>query len=200
MPSDLFLAFVAYAFVTSITPGPNNTLLLASGATYGFRRTVPMILGVTLGFSFMVLAVGLGLGGVFLASPMLHDIIRVTGAGYLAYLAWKMASAPVEGIDRSDARPLGFARMAAFQWVNPKAWIMAVGAVATYAPQERFIANIALLALVYLMVNAPCVTLWAGFGTMLRGILASPLRQRLFNIVMALMLLGSLYPILTAVV
>lgn len=200
MPSELLLAFAAYAFVTSITPGPNNTMLLASGANFGFRRTVPMLLGVTVGFSFMVLAVGLGMGGIFTASPVLHDIVRLIGAAYLVYLAWRLAASALTGLEAAQARPLGFMRMAAFQWVNPKAWVMAIGAVATYVPQEHFVANMLLFSGIYLAINAPCVTVWAAFGTLLRRFFATPMRQRVFNAAMALLLLCSLYPILTTAI
>ncbi len=196
--SDLLLAFTAYAFVTSITPGPNNTMLLASGANHGFGPTVPMIFGISIGFTAMVLAVGLGMGSVFLAFPILHDALRYGGAAYLIYLAWRIGGSAATSADGSDARPLSFLQAAAFQWVNPKAWIMAVGAVATYTPQDGFLLNVVTVAALFMVINAPCVSAWAAFGTILRGFLSNPASRRVFNIAMALLLLASLYPIVTA--
>ncbi|MGX1785379.1 LysE family translocator [Bosea sp. NPDC055332] len=198
MTPQLLLAFIGYAFVTSITPGPNNTLLLASGANHGFRASLPLLLGINLGFSGLVLAAGLGLGGLFSAIPVLHDVLRYAGSAYLLYLAWKIArSAPMEP-GAEAAPPLSFPAAAAFQWVNPKAWIMAVGAVAAYTPTEGYFLNLAIVVIVYALVNGPCIAVWAVGGTLLRGLLADPARQRVFNIVMALLLAASLYPILVS--
>lgn len=198
MTPQLLLAFIGYAFVTSITPGPNNTLLLASGANHGFRASLPLLFGINLGFSGLVLAVGLGLGGLFSAIPILHDVLRYAGSAYLLYLAWKIArSAPLEPGAEATA-PLSFLAAAAFQWVNPKAWIMAVGAVAAYTPTEGYFLNLAIVVLVYALVNGPCIAIWAIGGTLLRGLLSDPTRQRVFNVVMALLLAASLYPILAS--
>lgn len=197
MTPDLLLAFAAYAFVTSITPGPNNTMLLVSGANFGFRSTIPHILGVNLGFSVMVLAVGLGVGGVFTALPILHDGLRYGGALYLLYLAWQIARSGSLDAEESDGKPLSFLQAAAFQWVNPKAWIMAIGAVATYTPQNGFFLNILIVTMMFALINGPCIIAWAGFGTMLKGFLGNPIHLRIFNVMMALLLVASLYPILT---
>lgn len=199
MTLDLLLAFAAYAFVTSITLGPNNTMLLASGANHGFRPTIPMILGISIGFAIMVLAVGLGIGGVFLAFPILHDALRYGGAAYLLYLAWRIVGSAAASADGSDAKPLSFLQAAAFQWVNPKAWIMAIGAAAAYTPQDGFFLNIAVVAVLFMVINAPCVGVWAAFGTMLRRFLGNPVCLRVFNVAMALLLVASLYPILASV-
>ncbi len=198
MTFDLLLAFAAYAFVTSITPGPNNTMLLVSGANFGFRSTIPHLLGVNLGFSGMVLAVGLGVGGIFTAFPILHDILRYVGALYLLYLAWQIARSGGLNAEGGGGKPLTFLQAAAFQWVNPKAWIMAVGAVSTYTPQNGFFLNILIVTLVYFLINGPCIVAWAGFGTMLKRFLGNPVYLRIFNVVMALLLVASLYPILVA--
>lgn len=198
MTPQLLLAFVGYAFVTSITPGPNNTLLLASGVNHGFRASLPLLFGINLGFCGLVLAVGLGLGGLFSALPVLHDVLRYAGSAYLLYLAWKIArSAPLDP-GAESAPPLSFPNAAAFQWVNPKAWIMAVGAVAAYTPTEGYFLNLAIVVLVYALVNGPCIAVWAAGGSLLRGFLANPARQRVFNVVMALLLAASLYPILVS--
>lgn len=196
MSPQLLIAFIGYAFVTSITPGPNNALLLASGANHGFRLSLPLLFGINLGFSTLVLAVGLGLGGLFTAMPVLHDVLRYGGSVYLLYLAWKIArSGPLETGGEAP-QPIGFSAAAAFQWVNPKAWIMAVGAVAAYTPTDGYFVNLAIVVIVYTLVNAPCIAVWAVGGTLLRGLLRDPARQQVFNFAMALLLAASLYPIL----
>lgn len=196
MTLDLLLAFAAYAFVTSITPGPNNTMLLVSGANFGFWPTIPHILGVNLGFSAMVLAVGLGIGGVFTAFPILHDILRYGGALYLLYLAWQIACSGGMNSEGGRGKPMTFIQAAAFQWINPKAWIMAIGAVATYTPQNGYFFNILVVTLIFMLVNGPCIVAWAGFGTLLKGFLDNSTFLRVFNVAMALLLVASLYPIL----
>ena len=196
MTAGLLLAFAGFAFVSSITPGPNNAMLLASGVNYGFRRTVPHIAGVSLGCVAMLVLVGLGLGEVFAAIPQLYVVLRYAGAAYLLWLAWKIANAgPMTG-DKADGRPMTFWQAAAFQWVNPKAWILVVGAVSTYAPRDGFGQNVAVLALLLGLVNAPTICIWAGFGTAVRPLLTHPGRARVFNVTMALLLVLSLLPML----
>jgi len=193
----LLLAFVGFAFVSSITPGPNNTMLLASGVNYGFRRTLPHIAGISLGCMVMLLLVGLGLGQAFAAVPLLYNALRYTGALYLLWLAWKIATAgAITGQGVSAGQPLTFWQAAAFQWVNPKAWIMVVGAASTYAPRDHFERNVIVLAVLLGLVNAPSICVWVGFGTALRPWLSHPGRVRVFNVVMALLLVLSLLPML----
>ncbi|WJV21364.1 MULTISPECIES: LysE family translocator [Pseudomonas] len=196
---DLLLAFALFAFVTSVTPGPNNTMLLASGVNFGFRRTVPHILGISSGFLALVLAVGLGLGAVFEAYPVLYKVLRYVGAAYLLYLAWNIArSGPVSQEVDGKGRPLGFWGAAAFQWVNPKAWVMALGAISTYTPLQGYFFNVVVIASLFALINAPSVGVWAGFGSVLRNVLRDPRWLRLFNYGMALLLVISLFPLLQA--
>lgn len=197
MTFDLLLAFVAFAFVTAVTPGPNNVMMLASGVNFGFFRSIPHMLGIAFGFAIMVAAVGVGLGGLFGAYPVLYDFLRWVGAAYLLYLAWGIArsGAPTKAGGAGD-RPLGFVGAAAFQWVNPKAWVMALGAVTAYVPQDGYFRNVLVVAAVFGLVVVPSVGVWAGFGTALRRFLESPRRVRAFNVFMALLLVLSLYPIL----
>lgn len=197
MTPALLLAFAGFAFVSSITPGPNNTMLLASGANYGFRRTVPHIAGISLGCMAMLLVVGLGLGQAFAAVPLLYDVLRYAGAAYLLWLAWKIATAgTVKDHGDGSGRPLTFWQAAAFQWVNPKAWVMVVGAASTYAPRDDFGRGVVVLAALLGLVNAPSICVWAGFGTALRPWLSQPRRVRVFNVGMALLLVLSLLPML----
>jgi threonine/homoserine/homoserine lactone efflux protein len=158
MGLGLLLAFAGFAFVSSITPGPNNVMLLASGVNYGFRRTVPHIAGISLGCVAMVLLVGLGLEQVFAAVPQLYDVLRYTGAAYLLWLAWKIARAGpvVEG--PSGGRPMTFCQAAAFQWINPKAWVIVVGAVGTYAPRDGFGHNVIALAVLLGAIMVPSIS------------------------------------------
>ncbi|MGK9170410.1 LysE family translocator [Inquilinus limosus] len=195
MTPELLSSFILFAFVTSITPGPNNIMLTASGLTFGFRRTVPHMVGIAAGFTVMVAAVGLGLGAAFAAWPLLYQVLKYGGAAYLLVLASKIArSGPIAG-GREAGRPMTFLEAAAFQWVNPKAWVMAVGAIATYTPQAGFLANLVIVTLVFGLVNLPSVGCWALFGTALRRVLHAPAAIRAFNIAMALLLAASLYPI-----
>jgi threonine/homoserine/homoserine lactone efflux protein len=190
------LAFAGFAFVSSITPGPNNAMLLASGVNYGFRRTVPHIAGISLGCVAMLILVGLGLGKVFAAVPLIYSVLRYAGAAYLLWLAWSIARAgPMTGRP-AGGRPVTFWQAAAFQWVNPKAWIMVVGAVTTYAPRNAFGQNVAVLAVLLGLVNMPSICVWAGCGTALRPFLSHPGRVRVFNGAMALLLVLSLLPVL----
>ena len=145
---NLLSAFVLFAFVSSITPGPNNTMLLASGVNFGVRRTIPHALGVSIGFMVMVLGVGLGLGEVFKVYPLAYTVLRYAGAAYLLYLAWKIAnSGPMSATDPQSRKPLGFWGAAAFQWVNPKAWVMAVGAITTYTPAQGYLFNVIVISI-----------------------------------------------------
>ncbi|MBP7651491.1 MAG: LysE family translocator [Phenylobacterium sp.] len=192
---QLLLALALFAFVNSITPGPNNTMLMASGANFGFRATVPHLSGVAIGFGVMVMAVGLGLGGLFIAFPWLHDILAVAGGVYMIWLAWRIATSKGPAGAQAGGQPQTFWQAAAFQWVNPKAWAMAVGAITTYAPAEHYSLNVLLVALVFMAVNAPSVTIWTAFGVGLRRFLDRPAVLKAFNITMAVLLLTSLIPL-----
>ncbi len=194
MTPELLLAFVLFCFATAGTPGPNNMLLLASGANFGLRRTAWHIAGISCGLGFMVLAMGLGLGGVFRAYPVLHEILRWVGAAYMLWLAWKIGGSRSVS-DRDLAKPMTFLQAAAFQWVNPKAWAMALGAVTTYAPEGSGWTIVPLLAGTFMLVGAPCSTAWAGFGQGLRPFLDKPKVLRAFNVTMAVLLVVSLYPL-----
>ncbi len=195
MTADLLLAFTGFAFSSSITPGPNNTMLLASGANYGFRRTVPHLAGVTLGFAAMFVLVAAGLGQLFAALPQLYFVLRYAGALYLLWLAWKIARAGSVEPGKAAGRPFTLWQAAAFQAVNPKAWIIIVGAVTVYLPAHAFGPDLMALALALVAVSVPCTSVWASGGTVLRPLLRHPARARLFNISMAALLVLSLMPL-----
>jgi threonine/homoserine/homoserine lactone efflux protein len=196
MSHSLFIAFVMFATVMFFTPGPNNIMLLSSGLTYGFRPTIPHIIGITVGFAFMVGAVGLGLGTIFIAYPILQTILKYIGAAYLVYLAWHIGSAEPSAPEQDNrGRPLSFWGAAMFQWVNAKGWVMVIGTITAYAAIAAFPWNIAIQVGISLILGAVSCTVWALFGTALRPVLTSPRAIRAFNIVMALLLLASLYPV-----
>jgi threonine/homoserine/homoserine lactone efflux protein len=198
MSAEIFAAMIAFAFVSSITPGPNNFMLLASGVNFGFRRTIPHMLGIGAGFLSLLLGVGFGLGALLTAYPALHTTLKAAGGLYLLYLAWRIAmTRELGGGKGPGARPMTFLEAAAFQWVNPKAWVMAVSAMAIYTRPEAPVSSVLLVAFAFAIVNLPSVSTWAGFGMALRGFLSDPVRLRWFNIVMALLLVASLWPMLS---
>jgi threonine/homoserine/homoserine lactone efflux protein len=196
MTPDLLLALAGFAFVSSITPGPYNLMLMTSGANFGFVRTIPHLLGVSIRFVAMVLIVGAGLAQVFLAFPVLHTVLKIVSAVYLIYLAWKIAVSPppnAEGAAR--AAPMTFLQAAAFQWVNPKAWSMALTAISVYAPvgpEGTSPLTLAVIAVVFGAINLPSVGVWTAIGTQLRRVLSSPGAFRVFNGLMAALLVASL--------
>jgi len=195
MTVDILFALILFAFASSITPGPNNIMLLAAGANFGLRRTVPHMLGISIGHGVMVALVGLGLLGLFEALPWLKRALMVASAAYLLWLAWKIANAAPPGEGSAKGRPFSFLQAAGFQWVNPKAWYMAI-----YA-QTNFTADTGpwgavVVAVIFAAINLPSVTVWAAMGTQLRRWLDGPGRLRAFNITMALLLVASLYPML----
>jgi threonine/homoserine/homoserine lactone efflux protein len=193
----LILGLATFTFVASITPGPNNMMLMASGANFGLRRTVPHMAGVSLGFGVMVLVVGFALAGIIAALPWLYEVLRWAGAAYLLYLAYKIATSHGIGTKTAPQSPMTFWQAAAFQWVNPKALAMCVGAVTTYAARDHLYLNVALVALAVTVIGAPCITSWAAFGVGMKRVLNRPATMRAFNIGMALLLVLSLYPMLT---
>ncbi|HAV08425.1 MAG TPA: hypothetical protein DEF12_07645 [Rhodobacteraceae bacterium] len=194
MTQDLLTGLLLFAFVSSITPGPNNLMLLSSGANYGFRKSVPHMLGISVGHSFMVFLVGIGLMGLFEAVPLAHDLLTLAGIGYLLWLAWKIAHAGAPGTGDARGKPFSFLQAAAFQWVNPKAWQMAMTAITLYAP-DRSLWGVAMVAGIFACTNLPSISLWTVLGQNLRAILARPARLQAFNWTMAILLVASLVPV-----
>jgi threonine/homoserine/homoserine lactone efflux protein len=188
-------AAVLFAMVTSITPGPNNTMLLASGVNFGLRRTVPHMLGISAGVAFMSILVGFGLAQAFARFAWMYTVLETVSVLYLLYLAWKIATSSTVQLRAGERRPMGFLEAAAFQWINPKAWMMVLTAATTIHLHASLSINAALMALVFIVVGLPCITVWAAGGVSLRRFLGDPRRLRLFNWTMATLLLASLYPI-----
>jgi threonine/homoserine/homoserine lactone efflux protein len=196
MSHSLLIAFVLFATVMFFTPGPNNIMLLSSGLTYGFRPTIPHIAGITFGFAFMVGAVGLGLGTIFITFPVLQTILKYAGVLYLIYLAAAIAlSGPVSADQDNRRGPMTFWGAAMFQWINAKGWVMVIGTITAYAAISPYPWNIVIQVALSLLLGAVSCTVWALFGTALRPILTSRKAVRAFNIVMAVLLLASLYPV-----
>ncbi|MCC8392980.1 LysE family translocator [Paraburkholderia sp. MMS20-SJTR3] len=193
-------AGILFALVTSITPGPNNTMLLASGVNFGFRRTLPHLSGISAGMVLLMLSVGIGLGEAFVHFPVLYTVLEVLSVAYLLYLAWKIGTSGEMKLRNGERRPMRFHEAIAFQWVNPKAWMMVLTAATTIHLSESFGINVLAMAVVFYVIGFPCICLWAGFGTAMREVLSNPKRLRVFNVAMALLLVGSLYPIVLKLV
>lgn len=193
MDASALWSFVLYAVVTSITPGPNNVMVTACGLNFGFRRTLPAVLGIGFGFGVMVFLVGLGMGVLLSASGALFETVRWLGIAYLLYLAYGLATAGTSDMDGSVAQPWGFLPAALFQWVNPKAWIMIMGAVVAYTSPQSGATTFLLIACVYALVGIPCVAVWALMGDALRHVLSDAHKVRWFNLAMAALLVWSVW-------
>jgi threonine/homoserine/homoserine lactone efflux protein len=193
MEMQQLAALVGFAFVSSITPGPNNMMLMASGANFGMRRTVPHALGVAIGFTLMIVLVGIGLVGLFEAWPPLFTILKVVSAVYLLWLAWKIATAAAPDTSKAEngAHPMTFLQAALFQWVNPKAWTMALTAITVYAATRSLPAVLGVAA-VFGVINLPVVSIWAAMGQYLGRWMEDDRQRRAFNWGMAALLVGSL--------
>ena len=196
MPNPpLLIAFILFAAVMFFTPGPNNIMVMSSGLTYGFRRTLPHITGVVIGFAFMVGAVGLGFGTIFIAFPVLQVVLKYAGAAYLVYLAIMIAMSGPPKPGETGRGPMTFWQAAMFQWVNVKGWVAIIGTITAYAAIAGFPFNIVIQVLTFLAMGTASITIWTLFGSALRPFLTSPRSVRAFNLAMAALLLASLYPV-----
>jgi threonine/homoserine/homoserine lactone efflux protein len=194
MPVELFLALVLFSCVMSFTPGPNNILLAASGVNFGFTGTIPHMLGVTFGFAVLVVVCAGGLGLIVTALPQLQLVMKVAGAAYMLWLAYKVATAHLSGEERGPARPFTFLQAAAFQWVNPKAVVAALSAVALYVRPGHEVGDFSIMLGVLTVCTVGAVLTWTGFGVGLRRFLRDPAHARWFNAAMALLLVASIVP------
>lgn len=197
MSHQLTVAFIVFAIVMFFTPGPNNIMLLTSGLNFGFRRTLPHLAGVVFGFAFMIAVTGLGLGAVFTTYPLLQTVLKYAGAAYLVYLAAAIAlSGPPTPGEAERRRPMTFFGAALFQWINVKGWVMVIGTITAYAAIASYPWNILLQVALSLLIGCVACAAWVVCGTSLQSLVKSPAIVRAFNIVMALLLLVSLYPVL----
>ncbi|HLT63920.1 MAG TPA: LysE family translocator [Pseudohongiella sp.] len=205
MTPEQILALMGFVVVMTGTPGPNNMMLLASGANFGFRRSIPHILGITAGCQILLLAIALGIGQLLIRFPPLELLLKVLCGGALLYLTWglvkpALVAAPAPAVDIMDdepvvTRPLTFWQGALFQWVNPKAWMMMLTAIATYTQPQSLWSNVLLIGLVFAVLGLPVISVWNLFGASLRQFLQNPLRARIFNLLMGVLLLASMYPL-----
>jgi len=194
MSLETLLAFLGFAFASSVTPGPNNMMLVASGVNFGLKRTLWHVAGINVGFPVMLLLSGLGLGQVFARYPAIYSGMKIVGILYMLWLAWKVANSGPVGEGKQTGQPMTFLQAAAFQWVNPKAWAMVVGAIAAYTMPENYTTSLLLITLVYALTGTPGSLLWAAFGSAMRNFLTDPVKVRWFNWGMAALLVASLYP------
>lgn len=194
--SGLLFAFLVFALVSSFTPGPNNTMLLFSGLNFGFRRSFPHMLGVTAGFAILVMAVGMGLSEIFIQWPVLYTVLRYIGAVYLIYLAWRIFRSGQLKIKEKNQKPISFLQAVAFQWANPKAWVMSIIAVTTYVPAEHFLLNLMVLISLFIVFVFMSSVVWTLFGNWIQRFLHRPHYLRIFNLTMAILLVLSLFPLI----
>lgn len=196
MEGILLGPLLLFSAVMSLTPGPNVVMVTASAANFGFRPVVPHMLGITLGFGLLVMALGLGLAGLFQAEPRLHLALKYLGGAYLLYLAWRIATAGGPGSGAARARPIGFVEAVLFQCVNPKGWVFAIGAISAYTTiGGNAVWQTSVIAAVNAATCLISVMVWAAFGSVIGRYLGDPRLRRLFNWSMASLLALSLVPV-----
>jgi threonine/homoserine/homoserine lactone efflux protein len=192
---EYYLSIILFCLVTSITPGPNNIMLMSSGLNHGVLKSVPHISGIIVGFPLMVAALGFGLGTIFQNYPVIHQVIKIVGICYLLFLAWKIANTTRANAEKHLREPLTFVQAAAFQWFNPKAWVIAIGAIATFTTIGNIEMQVVIIVFAYLFVGSFSMGLWLLMGASLQKILHSQKQLQVFNVVMAILLVLSIVPI-----
>ncbi len=193
---ELFVSFVLFGVIAAITPGPNNVMLTATGLNFGVRRGLPHLFGICIGFPIMLALIGLGFATLFQLYPVLHQAIKVVGVIYLLYLAWKIAFSSGGVGEASRSKPINFWQAAAFQWVNPKAWIMGSSALAAYTSlDDSFVIQVFIICIAFTLITLPCAGVWLVFGAGLQHFLKNPKHLKIFNVIMALLLITSILPV-----
>ncbi|MDG2090749.1 MAG: LysE family translocator [Gammaproteobacteria bacterium] len=192
---EFLIPIFIFSASATITPGPNNIMLMTSGLNFGIYKSLPHYLGICLGFPVMVILIGLGFGFIFDRFPFMHTFIRIIGIGYLLFLSWKIANSAPNALETNEAKPFSFFQAVLFQWVNPKAWIMATSAIAafTIGGTDIFL-QVLMIALSFMIVAFPSTGIWLCFGVFLKKVLKNPFHQKIFNIVMAGLLVLSITP------
>lgn len=194
---ELYLAIFIFALSTGITPGPNNIMLMTSGMNFGIKNSLPHIAGICIGFSVMVILIGLGFSIVFEKYPLLHEAIKVLGVFYLLYLSWLIANAAPDKLDDKKSKPFTFMQAALFQWINPKAWVVVTSAVSAYTViDEAIYSQVFAMAFIFFLAAIIATFTWLFFGKGIKKILQSHKQQKVFNITMALLLVASIYPVI----
>ena len=191
---DVLIPLIVFCFAASISPGPNNIMLMTSGVNYGVAKTIPHLLGINIGFPAMVAAIGFGLGNLFIAFPQIYLVIKVLGITYLLYLAWNIAHSSMPNVRAESGNPLTFIQAVLFQWVNPKAWVMAVSAITSFMTSENMVSQILVIVATYAVVGGVCMVVWLCAGVAMKGFLQHEKQLKFFNIVMALLLVASVVP------
>ncbi len=192
---EYYLSLSIFTFVAGITPGPNNMMLMASGLNHGIRKSLPHYLGICIGFPVMVAVVGFGMGAVFSTYPNIYLYLKIFGITYLLYLAWKIANAGNPKASQNIKKPFTFIQAAAFQWLNPKAWAIAIGALAAFSTKDNFTISVLSVIAVYFMMGFFCMGLWLKLGQSLKKFLHTNKRVTYFNITMALLVVLSVIPL-----
>lgn len=198
---ESLLSLLLFSVIAAFTPGPNNIMIMSSGLNHGVRASLPHLFGICFGFPSMILAVGFGLGFLFERFPLLHEAVQVIGILYLFYLAWLIANSAPSELQGEKSPPLSFIQAALFQWINPKAWIMGTSALAAYTTVgANMTVQILTVVGVFTFMAFPSAGVWLVFGSSLRRLLADPVHQRCFNVFMALLLVGSIVPVVIELV
>lgn len=190
-----YLAFLLFSASSGFTPGPNNIMVMTSGLNHGISKTMPHCAGIWVGFPLMVAAVGFGLSAVFINYPVVHQVVKFIGIAYLIFLAWKIANAKNPEAGEDLKKPLSFVQAVAFQWVNPKAWVVIIGAVAAYTSGDNLALQIIFIMLTFLAIGILSTSLWLLMGASLKKIIQSQTQLQIFNITMAVLLVLSIVPI-----
>ncbi|MFT7007698.1 MAG: threonine/homoserine/homoserine lactone efflux protein [Colwellia sp.] len=198
---EFYLSIFIFAISSTVTPGPNNIMIMTSGLNYGVKKSIPHLLGICFGFPVMVIVIGFGFSLVFVRYPLFNEIIKIFGVVYLLYLAWLIASSSPVSLEGRKSKPLSFTQAALFQWVNPKAWVVATGAVSAYTSvSSDMYAQVVFIALAFLIVAIPSLGTWLIFGVGIKKYLKSTKHQKIFNLAMALLLIVSVLPVLIKLV
>ncbi|MCG9580342.1 LysE family translocator [Vibrio tubiashii] len=193
---EYLLSVALFAISSSVTPGPNNIMVMTSGVNFGVKKTLPLLLGICVGFTIMLLLVGLGFGQLFYVFPQLDLVIKTLGTAYLLYLAWQIAQSGNVSAAGGQSKPLGFMRGALFQWVNGKAWVVAIGAISAFTTVgDTYMSQNLTIAMTFFVASFPCVGVWLMFGSVLRQYLQKPSYLRLFNLTMSILLAISVLPV-----
>lgn len=197
---ELYLAIFIFGVSTGITPGPNNIMLMTSGMNFGIRRSIPHVLGICVGFPVMIILIGLGFSIVFEKFPILHEVIKILGLVYLLYLSWLIASASPDKLESKESKPFTFLQAALFQWVNPKAWVVATSSISAYTTLEGNIySQVLIIAISFFFAAIIATSTWLVFGKGIKQVLQSTKQQRIFNISMAALLVASVFPVIQEV-
>ncbi len=195
--STMLLSIASFTLAGTMTPGPNNIMMLSSGLTYGYRKTLPHMMGVMLGFSLMVVCVGLGIGAVFELFPMIFTVLKVVGVAYLFWMAYKIASSKGDIETSKSSKPFTFLQALTFQWINPKAWVMAITSTLSFVTNpQRSLEQVLVIAFIYMLSGFISTNSWTLGGVYLKKFIKNTLHVRIFNITMAILIVLSVLPVI----